>query len=438
MQSEIGSVQPVSDTAFSKRQLHLLVTSTLVGTTLETFDFNVYSLLTVLVFNQLFFPQLDPGVATIASFGVFAIGLLSRPLGGLVFGHYGDRIGRKPTMVITLALMGLSTAAIGLTPSYQSVGILAPIILTVLRFFQGVAFGGETSVSPVYVSESAPRSRRGFYSALAYSGILGGVLLAAGSIKIVALLPSADLLSWGWRIPFLLSILIVAVGMYIRLKIEESPSFVARISQAKPFRMPVIELLRSYRKPAITSILVAMSFSGLFFFFSVFGLSYGVQTLHLSRATMLQGIIIGNIIGVIIMPLSGLLSDTIGRRPIMITTFIVTALYAAFGFFRLLQTGETNYIMVATAITPILNACSLGPVSAFLSELFPDARVRFTGVGMAQIGYMLGGALVPLFSAILMAMSGNNLTYPILLFMGFNLVSALACYLSAETKSIRI
>jgi MFS family permease len=418
------------------RQLGILVTSSFIGTTLEAFDFNVYAFLTPLVFNKLFFPQLTPAIATIASFSVFAVGFLSRPLGGVVFGHFGDRTGRKPMMVVTLLLMGVSTAAIGLIPSYASIGIWAPITLTALRFLQGIAYGGESSVSPLLVSESTPDKRRGFYTALTYSGILGGVLLSAVTVDLVGRLGSEEMLSWGWRVPFLLSIVGVAVGMYFRLKVEESPTFMAKIAKNRPLPVPIIDVLRSYKMPTLITALISMTLACMYYFFAVFGLSYAVQTAHVQPAKLFEGIIIGNIVALIFMPLCGLLSDVIGRRPVIAACFVTCALFAVFGFFPLLRLGDGPYLFLATAVPAVLAPLAFGPSAALFAELYDDARVRFSGGALGrQVGTLLGG-LLPVVSASIMAATTSGLTYVIILFVGICAVTTGATYMTRETKNI--
>ncbi len=419
------------------RQIGNLVISSFIGTALDAFDFNVYAFLTTLVFNKLFFPELTPAIATIASFGVFAVGFLSRPLGGVIFGHFGDRTGRKPMMVVTLLLMGVTTAAIGFIPSYASIGVWAPITLTVLRFFQGFAFGGESSAAPLLVSESTPDNRRGLYSAWSYSGILGGVLLAALTVYLVSRLSSEDLLSWGWRVPFVLSIVGVAIGMYFRLNIDESPIFIAKIAKHHALRVPIMDVLRSYKMPTLIATLISMTLAAMYYFFAVFGLSYAVQTVHVPAAKLFQGIIIGNVIALIIMPLFGLLSDTIGRRPVIAACFVGTALFAVFGFFPILRMGDGPYLFLATAIPAILAPVAFGPSAAFIAEIFDDARIRFSGSALSrQIGNVLGGILPLLCAAIMAAFSTSGLTYVIILFVGICAVSAVATYMTPETKNI--
>ena len=414
-----------------------LIVSSFLGTTLESFDFNIYTLLTPLVFNRVFFPHLEPAIATIASFGILAVGIFSRPLGGVLFGHFGDRIGRKPTMVFTLLLVGVSTALMGFIPAYESIGIWAPIIMTVLRFLQGIAYGGETTAAPVLVSESTSPKWRGMWSALATTGILGGVLPAAAAVAWVAHLPTEDMLSWGWRVLFIGSFVVVLFGLYVRLKIEEFPVFKTQVAGQKALRVPVMEVFRSHKKPTVVIMLISMSQSGIFFFTATFGLSYAVQNLHLHRDTLLVGLMIGNAIGTFTITFFGWLSDIIGRRPVMASCFIGSALYVWLAYFQLMATGDTFYIMLAVAVSPaILQPLSLGPGAAMFSEYFSDARLRFSGFGFAkQLGNVIGGGLLPVVSASIMAATGNSLVYVIGLFGAINMASVVATYMMPETKN---
>jgi len=436
---EATSVQsaPAEISKIKSSQFARLIVSSFIGTSLESFDFNIYTLLTPLVFNRLFFPQLDPAIATIASFSVLAVGLFSRPLGGVLLGHFGDRIGRKPTMVFTLLLIGVSTALIGLIPTYDTIGIWAPVILTVMRFLQGIAFGGETSAAPVLVSESTSARWRGTWSALATTGILGGVLPAAAVVAAVAQLPNEEMLSWGWRVPFVGSLAVVLVGIYIRLKVEESPIFTAKVAGKKALRLPIAEVLRNYKKPTVIAMLISMSQSGIFFFTATFGLSYAVQNLHLQRDILLEGLMIGNAIGTFTITLCGWLSDIIGRRPVMASCFIGSALYVWLGYFQLMETGQTFYVMLAVAVSPaILQPLSLGPGAALFSEYYSDARLRFSGFAIGkQLGNVIGGGLLPVLSASVLAATNNSLSYVIVLFGILNMLSTVATYMMPETKN---
>lgn len=441
MSSTVAQSAAAEKADMKSPQFVRLIVSSFLGTTLESFDFNIYTLLTPLVFNRLFFPQLEPAIATIASFSVLAVGLFSRPLGGIIFGHFGDRIGRKPTMVFTLLLIGVSTALIGFIPTYEAIGIWAPVMLTILRFLQGVAYGGETSAAPVLVSESTSARWRGTWSALATTGILGGVLPAAAVVALVSKLPTEDMLSWGWRLPFIGSLAVVLVGLYIRLKVEESPIFKAKVEGGKKaLRLPLAEVLRNYKRPTVIAMLISMSQTGIFYFTATFGLAYAVQNLHLPRDTLLEGLMIGNAIGTCTITLFGWLSDIIGRRPVMASCFIGSALYVGFAYFPLMAMGTPFYIMLAVAVSPaILQPLSLGPGAAMFSEYYTDARLRFSGFAIGkQLGNVIGGGLLPVAAASIMAATSNSLVYVLVLFGALNLLSAIATYMMPETKNSRM
>ena len=419
-------------------QLRRLVVSSFLGTALEAFDFIVYALLTPVAFNPLFFPKLNPGIATIASLSVFAVGICARPLGGVFFGHIGDRLGRKMTMILTLSLMGVATAAIGLVPTYNSIGIAAPLVLAVLRFLQGFAYGGENSSAPVFVAESSPSNRRGLYTSWCASGVPAGIALSSITVALVARLPNADMLSWGWRLPFLLSVFAVAIGLYIRLKIEKLPAFLASITAAKPYRIPIAAVLRTYKMPTFIATVVSLGQTATFYFTAVFGLSYALQTLHLSKPAALLGISIGNIIGILTTPFFGFISDLVGRRLVMGLCFVAAALYVPLAFFPMLQTGEWLNIVAAMAIPGIiLQPASLGTSYIFFAELFSDARVRFSGVALGkQVGNVLGAGLLPVVAASLLVANSGDLTYVVGLFVAINVVAVIATYMTAETKDV--
>ena len=287
------------------------------------------------------------------------------------------------------------------------------------------------------VSESTAAKHRGLWSALATTGILGGVLPAAAAVAAVAHLPTEDMLSWGWRVPFIGSFAVVLVGLYIRLKVEELPIFKAKVEGKKRLSLPLAEVLRSYKKPTAVAMLISMSQTGIFYFTATFGLSYAVQNLHLQRDVLLEGLMIGNAIGTLTITLFGWLSDIIGRRPVMASCFIGSALYVWLAYFQLLQTGETFYIMLAVAVSPaILQPLSLGPGAAMFSEYFTDARLRFSGFAIGkQLGNVIGGGLLPVASASIMATTNDGLIYVIVLFGILNMASAVATYAMPETKN---
>jgi MFS family permease len=340
-------------------------------------------------------------------------------------------------MIVTLSLMGAATAAIGLVPTYDSIGIAAPMVLALLRFLQGFAYGGENSSAPVFVAESSPPSRRGLYTSWCASGVPAGIALSSITVDAVARLPNADMLSWGWRVPFLLSVIAVGIGLYIRLKIEESPAFLASVAVAKPHRVPLVAVLRDYKGPAFIATVVSLGQTATFYFTAVFGLSYALQTLHLSKPAALLGISIGNVIGIFATPLFGFISDLIGRRIVMGLCFVGAALYVPLAYFPLLQTGEWLKIVVAMAVPGILlQPSSLGTSYVFFAELFSDARVRFSGVALGkQVGNVLGAGLLPVIAASLLA-ANSDLTPVIALFVAINIVALIATYMKSETKDV--
>lgn len=410
--------------------------SCFLGTTIEWYDFLIYAFLGPLVFNHLFFPALSPAIGTIAVFGVFAVGFAARPLGGAFFGHFGDRLGRKPTMIITLVIMGASTTLIGLLPGYATMGIAAPLILTALRFLQGFALGGENTAGNVLAIESAPGGQRGFFAALVQSGAAAGTVLGSFAVTLVAGLGHDSLFSWGWRVPFLLSIIIFTIGLYIRLKVQESPVFQATIAENEVLRAPIAEVVRRYKMPLLLVALCSVAESSVFYFPSVYGLSYGLQHLHVARGTLLMGVTIGNLIGIFANPLFGALSDRIGRRPLMGGSFVLAALFITVGFFQLMGSGEAMLIVLAMAIPgAILQPMSLSVDGSFYPEMFHDARVRFTGAAVGkQIGSIAGGGLIPVVAASLMAASGGNLNWPVAYFVFLCVIATVAVLASPETS----
>jgi MFS transporter, MHS family, shikimate and dehydroshikimate transport protein len=415
-----------------------MLASCFLGTTIEWYDFLVYGFLAPLVFNRLFFPQLSPLIGTIAVFGVFAVGFAARPLGGIFFAHAGDRIGRKPIMVSTLVLMGASTTAIGLTPTYEQIGIAAPIILVTLRFLQGFSLGGESAAGPLLAMESAPGNTRGLFAALVSSGAAAGTVLGALSAFAAGALPAEQLLSWGWRVPFLASAAIFAISFYVRRKVEESPAFTRALERRPPERVPLLTVLRHWKVPALQVMLCAMAESSTFYFTSVFGLSYGIQTLTLGNGMLLAGVAIGNAIGIVTNPLFGALSDRIGRRPLLGASYALAALYVLLLFFPLLRTGEPLVVVLAMAIPgAVLQPMSLAVSGSFYPERFDDPRIRLSGVSLGrQLGTILGGGLMPMIAASLLAMSGGSLRWVLTYFVLVCAVAIAAVVSARETSGV--
>jgi MFS transporter, MHS family, shikimate and dehydroshikimate transport protein len=411
-----------------------VVISGLIGTSIEWFDFLLYGLVAPAIFDRLFFPKLDPMVGTIAVLGVFAVGWIARPLGGIVFGHFGDRIGRKSIMFITLALMGGSTTLMGLLPTYESIGVLAPTLLVILRFLQGFALGGEVVGAVVLALESAPEGKRGGFTALIQVGAAIGSLMAALAARLVAQLPEDAMLSWGWRIPFLLSFVLVLVGVYVRMKIAESPIFAQAVSTKAPERFPLVTMLKKEPKPALIVFLTTITESSMLQVFTVFALAFSIQTLGIDRAILLNGIFLGNIAGIVMNPFFGWLSDHTGRRPLIAGSLILAMIYVAFIFFPLLQTKDPTLVTLAIAIPPAFIQTMIFAVEgSWYAELFRDSRVRFSGVGFArQMGSLVGG-LFPLIATSLYVATGS-VWGPAGYYLLISCISLGAVYAGRETR----
>jgi MFS family permease len=388
-----------------------LLLSALSGSAIEWYDFGLYGLLAPSIFDKLFFPKVSPLIGTLLVMSVFAVGFVGRPVGGLVFAHFGDRIGRKPMMVVTMSLIGIASTLMGCIPSYASIGMAAPILLVLLRFLQGCALGGESTGAPVLTMESAPQGRRGLFASIAQMGAPVGAIMASLAAQAVARLPPDDLLEWGWRLPFIASIVIVGIGLYIRVKVDESPAFVARVQERAAARVPLMEVLHRAKKPALIVFLCALAESSIAFLAGIFGLSYGLSVLHLDRVTMLEGGLIGGVISLGMAPLCGWLADKVGRRPLLLAGFGISALNIAFVFFPLLQTRETALILIAMAFSPaILTPLTLCVEGSFYAELFDDARLRYSGVTLGrQFGTAFGGGLMPVVATGLMTAMGGSL-----------------------------
>jgi MFS family permease len=417
-----------------------MLVSCFLGTTIEWYDFLVYGFLAPLTFNGLFFPALSPLAGTIAVFGVFAVGFAARPLGGVFFAHVGDRVGRKPIMVSTLILMGASTTAIGLTPTYARIGIAAPIVLVCLRFLQGFSLGGESAAGPLLAMESAPGNTRGLFAALVSSGAAAGTVLGAAAAFGVGALPREALLSWGWRLPFVASAPIFAISFYVRMKVEETPAFERALERAAPERVPLLAVLKRCKRPTLQVLLCAMAESSTFYFTSVFGLSYGIQTLHLGNGLLLSGVAIGNAVGIVTNPMFGALSDRIGRRPLLGASYLLAAVYVLFLFFPLMRTGVPALVIVAMAIPgALLQPMSLAVSGSFYPERFVDARLRLSGVSVGrQLGTVLGGGLMPMIAALLLAISGGALTWVLAYFVLVCGLAVAAVISARETSGVAL
>ncbi|MEV4645883.1 MFS transporter [Saccharopolyspora sp. NPDC049357] len=337
-----------------------LVSST-IGSIIEWYDFTIYGTAAALIFNRLFFTDLSPAAGTLAAFGTFAAGFIARPLGGFVAGHYGDKLGRKATLVMTLTLMGGATTLIGLLPTYQQIGIAAPALLVLLRLVQGFAVGGEWGGAVLMAVEHAPDDRRGRYGAWPQTGVSAGLLLGTGAFSIVSMLPEQQLAAWGWRIPFLLSVVLAVVGLYIRFRISEPESF----TEARPAKRPLVEVLRTHPREILIAVGVRFAEGGNYYVFTVFILTYITEHLGLPKQAGLTGVMLAAAINIVALPLWGALSDRIGRKPVFIAGAVFMALYA-WPFFWLVDTRSPVLIAVALVIAlAVPHAAVFAPIAAF-------------------------------------------------------------------------
>ncbi len=386
-----------------------VVLASFIGTTIEWYDYFIYGTAAALVFNKLFFPSLDPFTGTIAAFGTFAVGFFARPIGGLVFGHYGDKLGRKTMLITTLVMMGVATFLIGCLPTHAAIGVVAPILLVVLRFIQGFGVGGEWGGAVLMAVEHGHQGRRGFYASWAQAGVPVGLLLATGIFSLLnAQLTDEQFIAWGWRVPFLIGILLLAVGLYIRLAILESPLF-KKLQEEEPDRpAPIREVLRKHP----CSILIAMGArfaeNASFYIFTVFIYAYARDQLQLDRQVILNGILIASAAQFVAVPCFGALSDRVGRRPIYLFGAVFTALFAM-PFFLLVNTQTPGLITLALVLAVAVgHAAMYGPQAAFFSELF-GTRVRYSGVSLGyQLASPFAGGLAPIIAAVLIKWSSGN------------------------------
>ncbi|MGZ4450903.1 MAG: MFS transporter [Nocardioides sp.] len=380
-----------------------------VGATIEWYDFFLYGTAAGLVFGKLFFNGLDGPAAQFAAFGTFAVGFLARPLGGFLFGHFGDRVGRKKMLIWTLAIMGLGTAAIGLLPSYDRIGIWAPILLVVLRVLQGVGVGGEYGGAVLLAVEFAPAERRGFFGSFAHIGVPGGLFLASGAFTLASQLPDAAFLSWGWRACFLLSVVLLAIGAWIRLSVMETPAFERVQEERQISAIPAGQLLRRQPRRLLLGMGTRFIEGFTFNFFSVYLLAYAVTNVGVAQQTVLVSIMVGAALGVALVVVSGRLSDRFGRKPVYNVGTVIALLFA-FPAAWLVQTGQT-WAVAATFVggLGVVYGVVYGPLAAFWSELF-DTRYRYTALStLYQMSGIVASGFTPLIAAWLVSRGGGDL-----------------------------
>ncbi|GIH99416.1 MFS transporter [Planobispora takensis] len=390
-------------------QTRRVIVAGLIGTSLEWYDFFLYGSAAALVFGKLFFPTFEPLTGTLLAFLTYAVGFVARPLGGIVAGHFGDRVGRKNVLVATLLLMGMSTFLIGLVPGYATIGVAAPLLLVLLRFVQGLGLGGEWGGAVLMSIEHGSPRRRGFNASWPQVGVPAGNLLAAGVLGVMsAALPEEAFLSWGWRVPFLLSGVLVVVGLWIRLRIVESPLFAEVEQSGRKAKMPLVEVLRTHPRELGSAFLARIGVDVAFYTFVTYSLSYVSDTLGLDRSVALNAVLIGSAVQLFLIPMFGALSDRVGRRPVYLGGVIAAAVWV-FAFFPLLETGSFPVIALAMIVALACHAAMYGPQAAFIAELF-STRLRYSGASMGyQVAGIFGGALAPIIALQLFETFGTAL-----------------------------
>ncbi|WP_219416807.1 MFS transporter [Pseudonocardia nigra] len=380
----------------------------MAGTTVEWYDFFLYGVAAAVVFPAVFFPSDDPAVGTLLALGTFAIGFVARPIGGLVFGHYGDLIGRKKLLVISLLMMGVATFAIGLLPGYATIGVAAPLLLIVLRLVQGFALGGEWGGAVLLVSEHGDAARRGYWASLPQAGVPIGQLLANGLLFLLAAVQDEQsFASWGWRIPFLLSAVLVLIGLYVRLSVEESPVFKAAQAKAAELAaagqkesMPIVEVFRRYPREVFTAMGARFAENVSYYVFTIVITTYVTQRLDLSSSFVLGAVLISAAVHVVTIPIWGALSDRFGRKPVYLFGAAGVGVWA-FVFIALVDTGNFALTVLAVAGGLMFHGAMYGPQAAFLSELF-GTKVRYSGVSIGyQLASVAAGGLAPVIAVAL-------------------------------------
>jgi MFS transporter, MHS family, shikimate and dehydroshikimate transport protein len=402
-----------------------VVVASVIGAVIEWYDFFLYATMAALVFNREFFPTANPLVGTMVAFGTFAAGFVTRPIGGLIFGHYGDRLGRKKMLVITMLIMGGATFAMGLLPTYAAIGVWAPVLLLILRMLQGIGLGGEWGGAAILTFEHAPRNARGWISSWPQTAVPIGLLLSTLAVGGASSFGQEALTSWAWRLPFLFSIVLVGVGFFVRLRVSEPPAFEKVVETNSQERIPFIKVFQEFPRLTLLGMGTRFCESLTFNIYNAFILTYTTSVLDLSKDVALNGLMIAAVIGFVVIPFAGRLSDKVGRRPVLALGALISGV-SAFPVFAMIDTANTPLVWTGIIIGWALGACTMfGPEAAFFAELYPT-RVRYSGMSIVyQIGVLPSGAIAPAVAIALVNGSGGA-SWPVALYTMIGAAIALA------------
>jgi MHS family shikimate/dehydroshikimate transporter-like MFS transporter len=423
--------------AGQRTSLWQVIGASVIGTIMEWYDFFIFAAAAALVFPALFFPEREPLTGTLLAFGTYGLGFFARPVGGIIFGNLGDKIGRKTVLVITLLLMGIATTLIGVLPTFERLGLWAAVLLIALRILQGLGAGAEFGGAVIMAAEYSPQGKRGLYASLPCTGVAIGLLLSSGVFSLFAALPEEQFLAWGWRVPFLLSIVVVAVGLYVRLRILETPVFSQVKETNTEVGIPVLEVVRSQPRNLLVAIGARFSENGNAYIIQTFTLTYVATQLGMSDNVALRGVLIASAIGIFTIPLFGALSDRVGRRPVYMFGSAFLALFS-FPFFWLLNTETSVLIWLAIVLANSVGVYSMfSPQAAYFAELF-DTRVRYSGLALArEVSAPLAGGIAPFIATYLLSRTGTY--WPIALYMiVLALISLVALAFGPETYRRRM
>jgi MHS family shikimate/dehydroshikimate transporter-like MFS transporter len=416
-----------------KASINKVAIASAIGTAVEWYDFFLYGTASALIFGKLFFPTFDPLTGTLAAYGTFAVGFAARPIGGVVCGHFGDRIGRKSMLVVTLLIMGIGTFMIGLLPTYEDIGIWAPVLLVMLRLAQGFGLGGQWGGAVLMTVEHSPHGKRGFYGSLPQVGLPVGLLTSTFVFGLISRLPEEALFSWGWRVAFLISIILVVVALYVRLAIVEPPAFEAVKKSHATAKIPILEALRQHPGSVLLVMGARIAENGAFYLYSVFVITFAtLPSIGFSSSAALNAVTIAAAIQLFTIPAFGALSDRLGRRPVYLFVAIFTAVFA-FPFFWLIETSLANLLILSVVLAlSVGHAAMYAPQASFVSELF-GTRVRYSGLSLGyQLASVLAGGLSPLIATSLFAKFESS--WPIALYViGMASITTISVYIASET-----